>query len=297
MDIRRKPPNPKVRVENLEYAIPHEESEARNVLEEIVWHKDKEIIGFKNSFPLEDFIKNLDKLSPTKGFISNLTNSLNKPAIIAEIKKASPSKGVIREQFNPEDIALIYEKSGAACLSVLTDQKFFQGSFDFLSKVSRVTNLPILCKDFIISAYQIYKARFSGADAILLIAAILKDSDLVYLNKIAAKLNMDVLVEIHDKEELERVLNLNCFNLIGINNRDLKTFQTNLKVTLNMMKTLHRTKAILSNNEIFISESGIKCFEDLKLLESVGIKGVLIGESLMKEENIEESFRRLLKPV
>tara|TARA_Y100001970_G_scaffold152586_1_gene186851 strand:+ start:3440 stop:4330 length:891 start_codon:yes stop_codon:yes gene_type:complete len=296
MDIRRKPPNPKVRVENLEYAIPHAESEARNILEEIVWHKDKEINNFKNSFPLKDFLKNIDKLSPTKGFIKNLMKSENQPAVIAEIKKASPSKGVIRDHFNPEEIALIYEKSGASCLSVLTDQKFFQGGFDILFKVSKLTNLPILCKDFIISAYQIYKARFSGADAILLIAAILKDSDLVYLNKIANKLNMDVLVEIHDNNELERVLNLNCFKLIGINNRDLKTFQTNLKVTLNMMRNLGK-KYINSNNEIFISESGIKCYEDLKLLKSVGIRGVLVGESLMKDEDIEQNFRKLLRPV
>ena len=296
MEIRRKPPNPKIRVENLEYAIPHADSEARNILEKIVWHKDKEINNFKNLFPLEDFIKNIDKLSPTKGFINNLVNSENEPSVIAEIKKASPSKGVIRDNFNPEEIAMIYEKSGASCLSVLTDQEFFQGSFDILSNVSKVANLPILCKDFIISAYQIYKARFAGADAILLIAAILKDSDLVYLNKIAEKLNMDVLVEIHDKNELERVLNLNCFKLIGINNRDLKTFQTNLKVTLDIMQDLGK-EHVTSNNEIFISESGIKSYEDLQLLKSVGIKGVLIGESLMKEDDIEHNFRKLLKSV
>ena len=262
-----------------------------------IWHKDTEITSFKKSFPLEDFIKNIDKLPPIKGFITNLLKSENKPAIIAEIKKASPSKGVIREQFDPQDIALIYERSGASCLSVLTDQKFFRGGFDILSKVRHVTSLPILCKDFIISAYQIYKARFSGADAILLIAAILNDSDLVYLNKVAHKLNMDVLVEIHNKTELDRVLNLNCFKLIGINNRDLKTFKTNLTVTLNMMESISGIKGIESKNEIFISESGIKCFKDLKLLESVGISGVLIGESLMKEENIEQGFRRLLKSV
>ncbi len=297
MDIRRKPPNPKVRVESLEYAIPHADSEARNILEEIVWYKDKEITSFKNSIPLEKFIKNIDKLSPTKGFINSLENSITKPAIIAEIKKASPSKGIIREEFNPEEIALIYEKSGASCLSILTDKKFFQGGFDILENVRKITNLPLLCKDFIISAYQIYKARFSGADAILLIAAILKDSDLVYLKKIADKLNMDVLVEVHSYDELKRILNLDCFKLIGINNRDLKTFKTNLKVTIDIIKTHSEAKLKSFNNKIFISESGIKSYEDLKLLKSIGIKGVLIGESLMKEKNIEQSFNQLLKSV
>ena len=297
MDIRRKPPNPKIRVENLEYAIPHRESAAKNILEEIVWYKDKEITRFKNSTPLEELIRKIDKLNPTKGFISNLVESVNKPSIIAEIKKASPSKGLIRKEFNPKEIALIYEKSGASCLSVLTDQKFFQGGFEVLSSVRKATDLPLLCKDFIISPYQIYKARFSGADAILLIAAILEDSDLVYLKKIADKLNMDVLVEIHNKEELERVLNLNCFKLIGINNRDLKTFKTDLKVTINLMQFVSENKNIDIKNEIFISESGIKCYEDLKLLKSIGISGVLIGERLMKEDDIEQSFRKLLKSV
>mgnify|MGYP001168173518 CR=1 FL=1 len=297
MDIRRKPPNPRIRVETLEYSIPHEDSAPKNILEEIVWYKDKEITNFKNAFPLEEFLKNIDKLSPTKGFLTALSKSVNKPAIIAEIKKASPSKGVIRDDFNPEEIALIYEKSGASCISVLTDQKFFKGSFDILSKVRAVTNLPLLCKDFIISAYQIYKARFSGADAILLIAAILEDSDLVYLKKIADQLNMDVLVEIHNNVELERILNLNCFNLIGINNRDLKTFKTNINNTVDIMKSLSINKNGGINNEIFISESGIKSYKDLKLVESIGVSGVLIGEIFMKEENIAQSFRRLLKSV
>ena len=295
MDIRRKPPNPKIRVENLEYSIPHEDSAARNILEEIIWYKDKEISNFKNLYPLEEFVKNIDKLSPTKDFISSLRKSVNKPAIIAEIKKASPSKGVIRPEFNPEEIALIYEKSGASCLSVLTDQNFFQGSFDILSNVRKVTNLPLLCKDFIISPYQIYKARFSGADAILLIAAILEDSDLIYLKKIADKLNMDVLVEVHDKSELQRIIKLNCFNLIGINNRDLKTFSTDLKVTTSLMDNL--SNDVIKKNTVFISESGINNHKDLIMLKNHGIKGVLIGERFMKEKDIENSFKTLLKPV
>ena len=203
MEIRRRPPNPTVRVENLEYAVPHREAKAKNILEEIVWYKDVEIKNFKKTTSLQDLIKKLDRLSPPKDFSNSILQSKIKPGVIAEIKKASPSKGVIREDFKPEEIASCYERSGASCISVLTDKRFFQGSFEILQDVRRSTNLPLLCKDFIISAYQIYKARVCGADAILLIASILSDDDLIYLKKIADNLKMSVLVEVHDSEELE----------------------------------------------------------------------------------------------
>ena len=295
MDIRRKPPNPKVRVEKLEYAIPHEESEARNILEEIVWYKDTEIENFKKLIPLDELIKKIHALPPTKGFIKKISEFITKPAVIAEIKKASPSKGVIREDFHPSQIASIYEKSGASCISVLTDKKFFKGSFEILSTVREATKLPLLCKDFIISAYQIYKARCSGADAVLFIAAILTNADLIYLKKIADKLNLDVLVEVHDKSELQRIIKLNCFNLIGINNRDLKTFSTDLEVTTALMDNL--SNDVIKKNTVFISESGINNNKDLIMLKNHGIKGVLIGERFMKEKDIENSFKTLLKPV
>ncbi len=295
MEIRRKPPNPKIRVESLEYAIPHKDEKPRNILEEIVWFKDLEIANYKKSVPLEKLIKKIDNLPPTKNFINELISSNTKPAIIAEIKKASPSKGVIREDFNPIEIASIYEKSGATCISVLTDKKFFQGGFEVLSSVRKATKLPLLCKDFIISGYQIYKARYSGADAILLIAAILTNSDLIYLKKIADKLNLDVLVEVHDKSELQRILKMNCFNLIGINNRDLKTFNTDLKVTIDLMYSL--SNDVIKQNTVFISESGINDHDDLKSLLEYGIKGVLIGEKFMRDKDIENSFKTLLKGV
>ncbi len=295
MEIRRKPPNPKIRVENLEYAIPHRDSKARNILEEIIWHKDIEISNFKKLVPLENLIQKIEVLPQTKNFIDEIIHSNNQPAIIAEIKKASPSKGVIRKDFNPSQIASIYERCGASCISVLTDKKFFKGGFEILSTVRETTRLPLLCKDFIISAYQIYKARCSGADAVLLIAAILTNADLIYLKKIADKLNLDVLVEVHDKSELERVIKLNCFNLIGINNRDLKTFSTNLEVTTNLMDNL--SNDVIKKNTVFISESGINNNKDLKMLRNRGIQGVLIGERFMKEKDIENSFNTLLKPV
>ena len=295
MEIRRKPPNPKVRVENLEYAIPHEDSEAKNILEEIVWYKDIEINNFKKSLSLNDLINQIDNLPSTKGFINGLIRSKNNPAVIAEVKKASPSKGVIREDFDPQKIVSIYERSGASCISVLTDKKFFQGGFEILKDVRAHTDLPLLCKDFIISPYQVYKARLFGADAILLIAAILKDSDLIYLKKIADQLKLDVLVEVHNREEMDRVLSLNSFKLVGINNRDLKTFQTDLKVSFDLMNKY--SDYTTDKKVIFISESGIKNPADLNNLKSHGIRGVLIGESFMKEKDIESAFKKLLNSV
>ena len=218
-----------------------------------------------------------------------------KPGVIAEIKKASPSKGVIRKDFNPENIAICYEGLGASCISVLTDKRFFQGSYEILETVRKSTNLPLLCKDFIISAYQIYKARVSGADAILLIAAILSDDDLIYLKKIADNLKMSVLVEVHNSNELERILNLKSFNLIGINNRDLKTFKTDLKTSIKLMHAY--ADIFLKQNIIPISESGINCAKDLELLRSIGIKGVLIGETFMRETDIEQSFKKLFNSI
>ena len=295
MEIRRRPPNPTVRVENLEYAVPHREAQAKNILEEIVWHKDIEIKNFKKIVSLEDLIKKIEKLPTPKDFCKNILESEIKPGVIAEIKKASPSKGIIRKDFNPENIAICYEELGASCISVLTDKRFFQGSYEILEAVRKSTNLPLLCKDFIISAYQIYKARVSGADAILLIAAILSDDDLIYLKKIADNLKMSVLVEVHNSNELERILKLKSFNLIGINNRDLKTFKTDLKTSKELMHSY--ADIFLKQNIIPISESGINCAEDLESLRSIGIKGVLIGETFMRETDIEQTFKKLFNSI
>ena len=295
MEIRRRPPNPTVRVENLEYAVPHREAKAKNILEEIVWHKDSEIKDFKKKISLEDLIKKLDNVPPPKDFCKSILISKIKPGVIAEIKKASPSKGIIREDFKPEEIAISYERAGASCISVLTDKRFFQGSYEILQNVRKITNLPLLCKDFIISAYQIYKARVSGADAILLIAAILSDDDLTYLKKIADNLKMSVLVEVHDAIELERVLRLKSFNLIGINNRDLKTFTTDLNTSIELMRK--NSDIFAKHNIIPISESGINNSQDLKSLNLIGIKGVLIGERFMRERDIEKSFKELFSSI
>ncbi len=284
MEIRRRPPNPSVKVVNLEYSIPHEEAKPRNILEEIVWQKDKEVDQARERLPLETLKSQIDKLPPTKDFIKALREASVLPAVIAEIKKASPSKGVIRQDFDPVAIALAYEKGGASCLSVLTDKTFFQGGFDFLIAVRKVVQLPLLCKDFILFPYQLYQARAAGADAVLLIAAILSDQDLKYLSKVASRLGLFVLVEVHDSMELERVLNISGFDLIGINNRDLKDFHTELCVTESLMEKFQ--SQIKEQGAIVVSESGLFTRNDLNRVLKAGAKAVLVGESLMRQNDI-----------
>ena len=231
MEIRRRPPNPKVKVAFLEYAIRHKDSEPRHILEQILWEKDREITAARERVPLEKLKQQVAELPATRDFLAALRASCLKPAVIAEVKKASPSKGVIREDFDPEAIAKGYAAGGASCLSVLTDKQFFQGGFEVLVQVRQAVDLPLLCKDFILSPYQLFQARAAGADAALLIAAILSDQDLAYLLKVARALGLAVLVEVHDGEELERVLGLDGVQLIGINNRDLASFHTDLATT------------------------------------------------------------------
>ena len=173
MEFRRRPPNPKVKVLHLEYAIRHKESEPRHILEKIVWEKDREVAAARERVPLEKLKQQVADLPAPRDFSAALRASCRKPAVIAEIKKASPSKGVIREDFDPEAIARAYAAGGASCLSVLTDRQFFQGGFEVLVQVRQVVDLPLLCKDFILSPYQLFQARAAGADAALLIAAIL----------------------------------------------------------------------------------------------------------------------------
>jgi len=238
MKIRRRPPNPSIKVANLEYAIPHPDAKPKNILEEIVWEKHLEVEIARKKVSLEDLKKKIRDLPKTKNFIDALRKSNSQPALISEIKKASPSRGIIREDFDARMIGKMYQDGGANCISVLTDKKFFQGGFDILVEVRKEITIPILCKDFILYPYQLYQARAAGADAALLIAAILTDSDLKYLSKVAEYLGLTILVEVHDSEELERVLNINVFNLIGINNRNLKSFKTDLGLQRNWLRIM-----------------------------------------------------------
>ena len=292
MEIRRRPPNPSVKVASLEYSIPHEESEPRNILEKIIWEKDREVTAEKERVPLDTLKKQIAELSAPRDFIKGLRSAPVLPAVIAEVKKASPSKGLIRKDFDPCEIALAYLEGGASCISVLTDKTFFEGGFDVLEAVRRTVDLPILCKDFILTPYQLYQARAAGADAALLIAAILTNQDLTYLAKVASSIELTVLVEVHNENELQRVLSLAAFPLVGVNNRDLSTFETNLDVTERLSRKF--SKELESQGVLLVSESGLFSREDLDKVQSFGARAVLVGESLMRQENLRDGVRRLI---
>ena len=292
MEIRRRPPNPKVKVAHLEYAIPHEESEPRNVLEKIVWEKDREVASARERLSLEQLKKQVAELPATRDFLAALHAACRKPAVIAEVKKASPSKGVIREDFDPEAIARGYAAGGASCLSVLTDKQFFQGGFEVLVQVRQVVDLPLLCKDFILSPYQLYQARAAGADAALLIAAILTDQDMNYLLRVARSLGLTALVEVHDAAELERVLALDGVQLIGINNRDLASFHTDLATT--EVLTARYGEQIRAKGCLLVSESGLFSRDDLDRVQSAGADAVLVGESLMRQTDVTAALETLI---
>ena len=228
----------------------------------------------------------LSDLNETKGFYESIKARHDDGliSVIAEIKQASPSQGLIRENFNPKDIAKSYQASKATCLSVLTDAPYFKGSLDDLAAVREVVELPLLRKDFIVDEYQIYQSRFYGADCILLIASFLSDAQLKEFYEIAKELSLDVLIEVHDKSEMDRALKLE-FPLIGINNRDLKTFKVNLETTINLSKGLQ--------DKIIVSESGIKTKEDVKEIMSSGTKTFLVGESFMRASDPGEELQKL----
>ena len=292
VSIRRHPPNPAVEVLNLRYQVAIPGAEPANILEEIVWHKEKEITTLRERISLAELKQRVTTAPPTRDFFKALKSSQKQPAVIAEIKKASPSKGIIREEFDPVAIAQSYQQGGANCLSVLTDEKFFQGGFENLAKVRNTVDIPLLCKDFIIYPYQIYLARLHGADAILLIAAILSDQDLQYFLKIAKVLGMTALIEVHSLEELDRVLSLDGVNLIGINNRNLQDFSVDLQTTCQLLQA--RQTELESRDILVVSESGLHTREDLNLVCQAGAKAVLIGESFMRQPDPGVALNQLI---
>ena len=292
MEFRRRPPNPKVKVLHLEYAIRHKESGPRHILEKIVWEKDREVAAARERVPLEKLKQQVADLPAPRDFSAALRAACRKPVVIAEIKKASPSKGVIREDFDPEAIARAYAAGGASCLSVLTDRQFFQGGFEVLVQVRQVVDLPLLCKDFILSPYQLFQARAAGADAALLIAAILSDQDMAYLLKVARALGLTLLVEVHDATEMERVLALEGVQLIGINNRNLATFETDLATTEQL--TASYGEQIRAKGCLLVSESGLASRDDLDRVQSAGADAVLVGEALMRQADVTAALETLI---
>jgi indole-3-glycerol phosphate synthase len=240
----------------------------------------------KRERSLEHLMKLADEQEPARDFICAL-NHPDKINIIAEAKKASPSKGIIRADFDPVSIACCYEQNGAGAISVLTEEHFFQGRLDFLTHIRGAVSIPLLRKDFIIDPYQVYEARSAGADALLLIAAILEHSVLEALYQLTRDLGMHALIEVHTKEDLQKALNVNP-SIIGINNRDLNTFKTDIETSAYM-------RSLIPDDIIAVSESGINTPEDIRRLRSCGIDAFLIGESLMREKDPAQKLMQFLK--
>jgi len=255
------------------------------ILEQICDKKRIHVEAQKAKIPLEILKQKITQAPQPRGFLDNL-KAKSSCAIIAEVKKASPSKGLLSDNFDPADIAENYQSAGAACISTLTDIPYFQGEDNDLTTVINTTTIPILRKDFMIDPYQIYESRALGADCILLIMAALTDDQARDFHQIALDLGMDVLVEIHDKPELERALNLNP-KLVGINNRNLKTLDVTLETSFNLADQMPDT--------VFkISESGITGLDDIQSLQSSGFQGFLIGETLMRQENSQKTLKNWL---
>ncbi len=248
-----------------------------DILKKILDTKHAEIIAAMLAKPLANIRKEADMAPPPRDFAGAIHAKLvaNKPAVIAEIKKASPSKGVIREDFNPAEIAKSYEKGGAACLSVLTDEQYFQGSAQYLKQARAAVKLPVLRKDFMIDPYQVYESRAMGADCILLIVAALELAKMRELENIASSLGMAVLAEVHDGDELELALQLET-PLIGINNRNLRTFEVTLDTTLTLL-------ARVPDDRCVVTESGIFTSQDVALMQQNNVHTFLVGEAFMRQ--------------
>jgi indole-3-glycerol phosphate synthase len=260
-----------------------------NILDTIIATKFEEIKTSQKIKSLDQLKDEVKSASQPRGFVKAIETQLskNKAAVIAEVKKASPSKGTIRENFNPKEIAISYEKGGATCLSVLTDQKYFQGHADYLKEARAACSLPVLRKDFMVDTYQIYEARAMDADCILLIVAALSLSLMQEFEEITHSLGMNVLVEVHNQEELDLALQLKT-PLLGINNRNLKTFDVSLDTTFDLIKNI-------SPDKIIVTESGIFTSNDVKLMQGHHVNTFLIGEAFIRESDPGHALKTLFQ--
>jgi indole-3-glycerol phosphate synthase len=258
-----------------------------DILQTITAKKHEEVAQAKAQKPFDQV--RLDALSRplSRDFLGALQAKVDRglPGVIAEIKKASPSKGLLRDPFEPAEIAQSYESAGAACLSVLTDVHFFQGAVDYLKQARASCNLPVLRKDFIVDAYQVYESRAMGADCILLIAACLEDAQMQEFERLAIGLGMNVLVEVHDAQEFERALKLRT-PLLGVNNRDLKTFEVDLNTTLNL-------RQMAPQDRMLVTESGISSPKEVARLREGGVQAFLVGEAFMRVADPADGVRSL----
>ncbi|CAA9375570.1 MAG: Indole-3-glycerol phosphate synthase [uncultured Phycisphaerae bacterium] len=263
------------------------------ILDKIVATKREEVAERLVRTPVDALKERVRSLPRPRNFFHAVTHKGNKPIqLIAEVKKASPSAGVIREDFDPVAIATAYKEAGADAISCLTDEKYFQGSLDYLTAIHEAVDLPVLRKDFIIDPYQVWEARAAGADAVLLIAECLQVNELIDLQILATELNLTTLIEVHDMENLIRVRDRvigfphRSYSLLGINNRDLRTFKTDLGTTLRMAE-------LVEDRSVLVSESGINTARDVQKLADAGVAAVLVGESLMRSPDIKAKVREL----
>lgn len=256
------------------------------ILSRIIEEKRRVIEEAKRHISKEELAKAVKHISVNSSFKKNIArpHHIN---LIAEIKKASPSKGIIRGDFNPVKIAMTYQAHGASAISVLTDERFFEGKLEYVKMVKEVVSLPVLRKDFIIDEYQIYESVAAGADAILLIADLLTDSEMTGFYELATSLGLDVLLEVHNEEDLDKAI-ASGGEIIGINNRDLHTFKVDLAMTQKLVR-------LVPPHKIIVSESGIKTYEDVMFLKSLGVNAVLIGEAFMEASDIAAKMREIMR--
>ncbi len=254
------------------------------ILDKIVAAKKEEVAHLKYSEPISELKKIICDIPPARDFRKALSD--DECSIIAEVKRSSPSRGRLRADFDPLTIALTYEQNRAAAISVLTDRKFFEGDKAYLSAIKKIVGLPLLRKDFIIDSYQIWETRVLGGDAVLLIVRLLRDEQLTEYIRIAAQLGLDSLVEVHNREELERAIAVGA-DIIGINNRNLETFSTDLMTSVDLASDI-------PEGRIIISESGVNTREDIDILMKAGIRCFLIGETLMRADDIGRKLKELL---
>ncbi|MCK5534635.1 indole-3-glycerol phosphate synthase TrpC [bacterium] len=256
----------------------------QNILQEIVENKKIELKKRKALISIDKLKNSLLSLSPIRNFKDAISKE-GKLNLIAEIKKSSPSAGHICMDFNPSKLAVIYEENGAAAISVLTEEKYFEGKINYLEEVRKCSSLPLLCKDFVVDEYQFYQARYYGADAILLIAGILKEEELIQFLTLGKKLGLDCLVEVHQADEIKKVLNSGA-EIIGINNRNLRDFSVNIETTLEL-------RQMIPDDKVIVSESGIKNREDVLLLQKAKINAILIGQSFLESKNPAQKMKEL----
>ncbi len=256
------------------------------ILSRIIEEKRRVIEEAKRAKSQEDLVKEIKNLSVKSSFKRNISRP-HHMNLIAEIKKASPSKGILRGDFNPVKIAMTYQANGASAISILTDERFFEGRLEYISKARENISIPILRKDFFIDEYQIYETVWAGAEAVLLICEILSIGELTSLYNLATELGLDCLVEVHNEEDIEKAIAVDAA-IIGVNNRDLHTFKADLGVTQRLIR-------LIPQNKVIVSESGIKCYEDVMFLKSLGVNAVLIGEAFMEAEDIAAKMREMMR--